>query len=41
MGKATGFIEFEREVVPYRDAAERMKDFGEIFTEPPEEHLQT
>ncbi len=41
MGKATGFIEFEREVVPYRDAAERMKDFGEIFTNPPEEHLQT
>ncbi len=41
MGKATGFIEFEREVVPYRDATERMKDFGEIFTNPPEEHLQT
>ena len=41
MGKPTGFIEFEREVVPYRDAVERIKDFGEIFTEPPEEQLQT
>ena len=41
MGKATGFIEFERKVVPYRDATERMKDFGEIFTDPPEKQLQT
>ena len=41
MGKPTGFMEFEREVVPYRDPAERVKDFGEIFTSPPEEHLQT
>ena len=25
MGKATGFIEFQRETVPYRDAAARDK----------------
>ncbi len=41
MGKPTGFMEFEREVVPYRDPLERIKDFGEIFTDPLEEQLQT
>jgi len=41
MGKPTGFKEFEREVVPYRDPLARLADFGEIYTEPPEEHLQT
>ena len=41
MGKPTGFKEFERQVVPYREPLVRLQDFNEIFTEPPEEHLQT
>lgn len=40
MGKPTGFKEFPRKVVPYRDPIERAKDYGEIFTHPPEEHLK-
>ncbi|MEK6246776.1 MAG: glutamate synthase subunit beta [Planctomycetales bacterium] len=39
MGKPTGFKEYLREVVPYRDAVERLGDFGEIFTDPVEQHL--
>jgi NAD(P)H-dependent glutamate synthase small subunit len=41
MGKPTGFKEFGRQAVPYRDPLLRILDFGEIFTEPPEEHLRT
>ena len=41
MGKPTGFKEFERQTVPYRDAAERLGDYGEIYTDPPEQHLRT
>ena len=41
MGKPTGFKEFNREVVPYREPLDRVQDFGEIFTDPPEEHLKT
>ena len=41
MGKPTGFMEFEREAVPYRDPLERLKDYGEINTSPSESHLQT
>ena len=41
MGKPTGFKEYERKVVPYRDPAERANDFLEIYTDPPEEHLHT
>ncbi len=41
MGKPTGFKEFERQAVPYRDPAERASDFLEIYTDPAEEHLQT
>ena len=41
MGKPTGFKEFERQVVPYRDPLERAGDFLEIFTEPIELHLRT
>lgn len=41
MGKPTGFKEFERETVPYRDPAERVRDYGEIFTEPDEDQLVT
>ena len=39
MGKPTGFKEFTRKPVPYRDAAERIGDFDEIFTEPLEARL--
>ena len=41
MGKPTGFKEFEREAVPYRDPFARASDFLEIYTEPAEQHLQT
>ena len=41
MGKATGFIEFQRETVPYRDAAVRVLDFKEIYTEPDDQQLST
>ena len=34
MGKATGFMEYSKKSVPYRDAADRQKDFREIFTAP-------
>jgi NAD(P)H-dependent glutamate synthase small subunit len=40
MGKITGFMEYPKKSVPYRDARERSRDFGEIFTEPSEEHLK-
>ncbi len=41
MGKPTGFKEFPRKAVPYRDPMLRLADYGEIFTQPPEEHLKT
>ena len=41
MGKPTGFMEFEREAVPYRDPLESLKDYYEIYTTPDEGHLQT
>jgi len=41
MGKATGFKEFERKTAPYRDPAERLKDYGEIYTAHDEAHLNT
>ncbi|QEG37646.1 glutamate synthase subunit beta [Bythopirellula goksoeyrii] len=41
MGKPTGFKEFQREVVPYRDPVERAGDFLEIYTEPIVEQLRT
>ena len=34
MGKPTGFKEYERQPVPYRDPLNRLGDFNEIFTEP-------
>jgi glutamate synthase (NADPH) small chain len=40
VGKHTGFLEYPRKAVPYRDAAERSRDFREIFTPPAEEHLK-
>ena len=41
MGKPTGFKEFDREVAPYRNTAERLVDFKEIYTDHDDEHLQT
>lgn len=41
MGKPTGFKEFPRKTVPYRDPVERVGDFAEIFTPPVEEQLKT
>ena len=41
MGKPTGFKEFDREAVPYRDPIKRANDFLEIYTNAPEEHLTT
>ena len=40
MGKPTGFMEFPRKPVPYRDAKERLKDFGEIYTAPDDSALK-
>ncbi len=40
MSRPTGFIEYRKKSVPYRDAADRQKDFREIFTEPNEENLR-
>ncbi|WP_254513975.1 glutamate synthase subunit beta [Anatilimnocola floriformis] len=41
MGKPTGFKEYPRKAVPYRDPMGRLADYGEIFTQPPEDHLKT
>ncbi|MCZ6793533.1 MAG: glutamate synthase, partial [Planctomycetota bacterium] len=40
MGKLTGFKEFPRSPVPYRDAKERVGDFRELFVDVPEDHLR-
>jgi glutamate synthase (NADPH/NADH) small chain len=40
VGKPSGFLEFDRDVVPYRHPLERLEDFDEILTQPPEEHLR-
>jgi glutamate synthase (NADPH) small chain len=40
MGKPTGFMEYPQKHVPYRDAASRLADFNEIFTEANEEQLK-
>jgi len=40
MGKPTGFMEYPKKSVPYRDPTERARDFGEIFTPPDEQHLR-
>jgi glutamate synthase (NADPH/NADH) small chain len=39
MGKVTGFMEFERNAAPYRDAKARLLDFREIYTEHDTERL--
>ncbi len=40
MGKPTGFMEYTRKSVPYRDPAKRIGDFDEIYTAPAEEKLK-
>jgi NAD(P)H-dependent glutamate synthase small subunit len=41
MGKPTGFREFDRSTVPYRDPMLRILDFNEFAEPVPEEHLKT
>jgi glutamate synthase (NADPH/NADH) small chain len=41
MGKVTGFMDFERNAAPYRDTAERLLDFDEIYTEHDVDRLTT
>jgi glutamate synthase (NADPH/NADH) small chain len=41
MGKPTGFMEYRKKSVPYRDAAARIEDFEEIFTEAVDKDLRT
>ncbi len=41
MGKHTGFKEYSRQTVPYRDAADRIADFDEVFTDHDTEQLRT
>jgi len=40
MSKSTGFMKYRQKSVPYRDAADRQKDFCEIYTEPKEKSLR-
>lgn len=41
MGDIHGFMQFAREKVPYRNANQRLADFGELYTEPDEDKLKT
>ena len=41
MGKPTGFKEFTRQTVPYRNAMDRLIDYKEIYTAPEDEALNT
>lgn len=41
MGKPTGFKEYQRETVPYRDPRLRLNDYAEIYTHPAPNHLAT
>lgn len=41
MGKTKGFMEYPRETIPYRDAAERISDYAEVYTEHETGHLRT
>ena len=41
MGKPTGFKEYPRQAVPYRDPVARANDFLEIYTHADTDHLQT
>ena len=39
MGKPTGFQEFIRQTISYREPLVRIGDYKEIYTEPAQEHL--
>uniref|UniRef100_G3D5I4 Glutamate synthase [NADPH] small chain n=1 Tax=uncultured Myxococcales bacterium TaxID=253830 RepID=G3D5I4_9BACT len=41
MGKPTGFKEFPRETIPYRDPLKRISGWGEFTVDVPEEQLRT
>ncbi len=41
MGKPTGFKEYQRQTVPYREPLVRLNDYFEIYTQPTDEHLRT
>ncbi len=41
MGKPTGFKEYQRQTVPYRDPRMRLEDFNEIYSVADEDHLTT
>jgi len=41
MGKPTGFKEFPRQVVGYRDVDERLGDYDEVYAQPDVGHLKT
>ncbi len=41
MGKLTGFMEYDRKPVPYRDPLVRLNDFNEISSQPHDKHLRT
>ncbi|MEM9620327.1 MAG: glutamate synthase subunit beta [Pseudomonadota bacterium] len=41
MGKPTGFMEFPRNAAPYRQPAERLLDYNEIYTDHDEQRLAT
>jgi len=40
MGKPTGFKEYPRRTVPYREPLVRISDFNEIYTQPEDEQLR-
>jgi len=40
MGKPTGFMEYPRKTVPYRDEQQRLDDYAEIYTPPAENRLK-
>ncbi|MFP6648226.1 MAG: glutamate synthase, partial [Pirellulaceae bacterium] len=40
MGNPTGFKDYQRETVPYREPLVRITDFAEIFTDPDEDQLR-
>ncbi|HJP38102.1 MAG: glutamate synthase subunit beta [Gammaproteobacteria bacterium] len=41
MGKPTGFKEFPRRVVGYREVNERLEDYAEVYAQAKAEHLET
>ncbi len=41
MGKPTGFKEYPRQTIPYRDPLQRIQDYEEFQLVVPEEHLRT